>query len=163
MRLWTVRAGPGRVSVVSRPLGDELLVSEIEELRDEGVDVLVSMLSPDELPVLGLTDEELVAPFVGLRFVSVPTPDEHPPERSADVAGLLAELAADVREGRHVAVHCHAGHGRSPAFAAALLVHAGRAAEDAMRELSEVRGRSVPHRDEQREWVRWVEAQLLHR
>lgn len=36
MKLWTVPAGNGAVSIVSRPLGDELLFGEMEEIRAAG-------------------------------------------------------------------------------------------------------------------------------
>ena len=161
MRLWTVRSGPGAVCVVSRPLGDELLVSELTELREDGVDVLVSLLDRDELPMAGLVDEELAAPFVGLAFHHLPTPDQTPPDRSEAVLALVAELADQVLAGHcHVAAHCHAGHGRSPALAAAILVLTGPSAEDAIAALSAARGRTVPHRSEQRDWVRWVAGTL---
>lgn len=161
MRLWTVRAGLGAVSVASRPLGDELLIEELQELRDEGVTVLVSMLDQDELPILGLEYEELAAPFVGLRYFHLQTSDMEPPPSDAGTLSLLAHLASQARGGGHIAVHCAAGQGRSPAFACAILVMAGQSADDAMRDLSLARGRTVPHRESQRDWVRWVEQQVL--
>jgi protein-tyrosine phosphatase len=158
MRLWTVRAGPGAVSVVSRPLGDELLIGELTELREEGVDVLVSLLAVDELPITGLLDEQFAAPFVGLAFHQLPTPDQAPPPRDDATLDLIGELADEVLAGAHVAAHCHAGRGRSPALAAAVLVLAGNPAEEAITALSQARGRAVPHHEDQREWVRWVAA-----
>jgi len=159
VRLWTVPvAGGGAVSVVARPHGDESLWSELEEIRATGVDVLVSMLERHELPISGLAHEELAAPAVGLRFFSVPTPDRSPPPSDPVTLALLAELALAVRSRAHVAVHCHAGHGRSPAFAAALLVMIGTTADDAMTAVSRARDEPVPHRAEQRDWVRWIEA-----
>lgn len=159
VRLWTVPVGLGAVSVVSRPLGDELLVSEAEDIQRAGVTVLVSMLSREELPVLGLLDEELIVPFVGLTFFHVPTPDQAPPARDGATLALVADLAHRARTGGHVAVHCRAGQGRSPAFACAVLVRAGRSAVDAMHDLSEVRGLKVPECEAQRAWIGWVEQQ----
>ncbi|MBI4942878.1 MAG: dual specificity protein phosphatase family protein [Actinobacteria bacterium] len=156
MRLWTVRVGAGAVSVVSRPLGDELLVSELTEIREAGVDVLVSLLERTELPLAGLVDEELAAPFVGLAFHHLPTADQTPPDCAEPTLTLVSELAGRVLAGAHVAAHCHAGHGRSPALAAAVLVMTGLSAQEAMEALSHARGRTGPHRRAQREWVRWI-------
>jgi len=157
MRLWTVPVCLGAVSVVSRPLGDELLVSEVEEIKQAGVTTLVSMLDHDELPILGLLDEELVAPFMGLSFFHLPTPDQLPPARDEATLALTGDLAHRARTGGHVAVHCRAGHGRSPAFACAVLVQAGRSADDAMHDVTRVRGRRVPQHQAQRDWIRWIE------
>lgn len=159
MRIWTVHVGDGAVSVVARPLGDELLFSELEEIREAGVDVLVSLLEGDELPIRGLIHEELAAPAVGLRYVHMPTADQTPPATDRRTLELLAELGAVVLAGGHVAAHCHAGHGRSPAFACGVLVMAGYAADEAMAAMSLARQKSVPHRESQREWVRWLEQQ----
>ncbi|WP_088289842.1 tyrosine protein phosphatase [Kineosporia sp. A_224] len=135
MRLWTVCAGLGAVSVVSRPLGDEFLVGELTEVREAGVDVLVSLLDRAELPLAGLVDEELAAPFVGLAFHHLPTADQTPPDRSEPTLALISELAGHVLSGAHVAAHCHAGHGRSPALAAAVLVMTGLSAQEAIQAL----------------------------
>ena len=159
MRVWSVNAGSGRVSVVPRPQGDELLLSEMEELTEAGVDILVSLVDVDELPIDGLNDEALAATVAGIRYFHEPTADQHPPAATAEMLALLSELAAAVASGSHVAVHCHAGHGRSPAFAAGVLVMAGFEPDQAMDALSAVRGMAVPHREAQRVWVRWVSEQ----
>ena len=150
MRLWTVPALDGAVSVVARPLGDENLWGEVEEIRAAGVDVLVPMLEHGEIPILGLLDEELVAPVAGLRFFNLPTVDQEPPASNPSTVELITTLAEIVATGGHVAVHCRAGQGRSPALAAAILVMTGYSAEAAMSALSEVRGHRVPHRSAQR-------------
>lgn len=167
VRLWTVDVAAvgaipsaGKVSIVSRPLGDELLTMEMEEIASAGVDVLVSLLDQDELPILGLSDEPLAATFSGVRFLHLPTVDRHPPAATEETLTLIRELAADVAAGCHVAAHCHAGHGRSPALAAAILVTLGMSPDQAIVHLSQARGRQVPHQKAQRIWVRWVADQL---
>ncbi len=157
MRLWTVDLqAAGALSVVSRPLGDELLMSEMEEVAEAGVDVLVSMMDHEELPLAGLVDEALAASVAGIRFIHEPTIDQHPPASNDRVLTVISELADDVRAGAHVAVHCHAGHGRSPAFVGGILVVLGMAPDEAMKALKTARGKKVPHRRAQVEWVRWV-------
>ncbi len=70
MRFWTVAAGrSGEVSIISRPLGDEMLPLEAQGIVEGGVDILVSMLAEDEVPILGLDDEALIASVYGLRFI----------------------------------------------------------------------------------------------
>jgi len=96
---------------------------------------------------------------VGLRYFHVPTTDQTPPPSDQMTLALLAELGADVLAGRHVAAHCHAGHGRSPAFACGVLVMAGYTADEAIAAMSLARHKSVPHREPQLEWVRWLEQQ----
>jgi protein-tyrosine phosphatase len=63
-------------------------------------------------------------------------------------------LNQDLDQGKHVAVHCWAGVGRSSLIAAALLVRRGTAPEAAWARIAEARGLPVPETDEQRAWVR---------
>jgi hypothetical protein len=64
-----------RLAIVSRPWGDQRLDDERVELREAGIDVLVSMLEEGEAVRLGLKDEGDAARRAGLVFVNFPIRD----------------------------------------------------------------------------------------
>ncbi|MET9616828.1 phosphatase domain-containing putative toxin [Kitasatospora indigofera] len=111
-------AGPGRLSTMARPRGNDWLDDEMAALKDCGVDILVCALTGPELDELGLTDEPRAAAAAGLRFVATPIPDRTVPDLAA-ILPTLRGLAAQLRDGAHVVTHCRAGIGRSSLVAAA--------------------------------------------
>jgi protein-tyrosine phosphatase len=141
----------GQLSTMARPRGDDWLDDEMVGLREAGVDVLVSLQSDVERRELGLLDEGPAAQRAGIVFHHFPVPDFGVPER-AEFEPLLTALVADVSAGRHVAVHCRGGVGRSSVVAAAILVRLGVEPEQAWEAISTARGVPVPETDEQRAW-----------
>jgi protein-tyrosine phosphatase len=149
--IYTVaRQLPGTLSTMAAPQGDLDLV--LPELRAMGVDTLVSLLPPEQVTMLYLTDEPNAALRAGLAFRSLPVPDFGVPDHAA-FARPLRELSDELSAGRHVAVHCWGGVGRSALVAAALLVIRGSTPEAAWHRVAYARGVPVPETDEQRDWV----------
>jgi len=150
---WVHGLRHGKLAVVSRPDPAFGLAQQLQALRAEGLDVLVSMLQTDEATHLGLTWEADVAKEVGLDFHHLPTDDFGVPV-SFDAAGtLIGMIAAKIAAGHAVGVHCFAGRGRSPLFASAVLVQLGATPEAAIEAVSEARGRRIPETEDQRRWV----------
>jgi protein-tyrosine phosphatase len=129
------------------------LADEIAGWRRTGVDVAVSMLTPDEAADLDLADEARSCHDRGIRFESMPTPDRGVPPLAA-AAELAGRLAADLGAGKTVAVHCRQGIGRSAVLAAAVLVLLGVDVAAALAQIAAARGRPVPETPEQEQWVR---------
>ncbi|RUL89841.1 dual specificity protein phosphatase family protein [Verrucosispora sp. FIM060022] len=142
---------PGQLSTMPRPRGDDWLDDEMIALRDLGVDVLVCLLTPTEAAELGLTGEAAAATNARLEFHALPVDDLGVPDRA--LAQPLLDLLHDrLTGGRHVAVHCRAGIGRSSLIAAACLLRLGAPLDDVWKVIGEARGVSVPETDEQRHW-----------
>lgn len=113
----------------TRPLDEELLF-----LREQGVDVLVSLT---EKPV----DPEALRRH-GIEGKHIPVPDFHAPtqEQLDQYVNAVEEwTSAD----RQVGTHCGAGLGRTGTFLAALLVARGKDAEAAMAEVRRLRPGSI--------------------
>ncbi|MCX4751324.1 tyrosine protein phosphatase [Kitasatospora sp. NBC_01287] len=144
--------GPGRLSTMARPRGDDWLEDEMSALRAHGVDILVCALTRPELDELGLTDEPRAAVAAGLRFVATPIPDRTVPDLPT-VLPTLRALAEELRGGAHIVTHCRAGIGRSSLLAVALLILGGVDPDTAWSELERARGLAVPDTAEQREWT----------
>jgi protein-tyrosine phosphatase len=140
---------------MARPRGGDWLADEMSALRDAGVDILVSMLSQQEMDELDLTEEASAARTAGVRFVSLPTPDRGLPQTRAFKA-LVDELVAAMDAGNHVVVHCRMGIGRSSMVAAAVLMARGTRGPDAWAAIASARGLEIPDTEQQRQWVELI-------
>lgn len=147
------RAGPGALSVMARPRGGDWLADEIQAWQQAGVNVAVSLLTAAEQTELGLEDEAFLCEQRQLVFRSFPIPDRGLPPKRAEVERLVEEIGAALRAGKHVALHCRMGIGRSAMIAAVALVALGDTPQQAFARIETARGLSVPDTQEQRRWV----------
>ena len=142
----------GLLSTMAQPPGGDALAGALAQLRLAGVDVLVSLQTDGERQEARLADEPAAAVRAGLEFHELPIVDFGVPEHAA-VAPLVDLLVARLAAGRHVAVHCWAGIGRSSLIAGAVLVRLGVPSLRAWTIIGEARGCRVPETDEQRDWL----------
>lgn len=150
---WVSGPWPGRLGIVPRPRGGDWLADEVHSWRDSGLDVVTSLLTPEEVPELGLQEEAERSRAEGLEFHAFPIPDRGVPSSRAEMARLVKDLETALRSGKNVAVHCRQGIGRSSLVVASLLASAGEDPDEAFRRIEKARGTSVPDTDEQRAWV----------
>jgi len=143
----------GQLAIVPRPRGDEWLDDEVRAWKDEGFDVVVSLLTREEVEELGLTHEADLSRARGLQFCEFPIPDLDVPQSSVNAQNFLGKLSTALAAGKNVAIHCRQGIGRSGLVAASLLVLAGVEPQTALREVSAARGLPVPETSEQKDWV----------
>jgi protein-tyrosine phosphatase len=148
-------AGPwrGRLGIVPRPRGGEWLDDEIRTWRDAGIDVVVSLLEPDEEAELALTSESASSVASGLDFLSFPILDRSVPNSHEAVAQLLDRIVDALHGGKGVALHCRQGIGRSGMIAAAALISGGENADTAINAVRRSRGLEVPETHAQRQWI----------
>ncbi|MEU1286643.1 tyrosine protein phosphatase [Kitasatospora sp. NPDC005856] len=144
--------GPGRLSTMARPRGNDWLEDEMAALKNYGVDILVCALTGPELDELGLADEPRTAAAAGLQFVAIPIPDRTVPDLTT-ILPTLHRLAERLYDGAHVVTHCRAGIGRSSLLAAALLILNDVDPDTAWNQIERARGLVVPDTAEQREWT----------
>lgn len=154
-KVYWIATGQGslRIGTMARPRGGDWLADEVADLRRQGVGVLVSALTADEVRELDLTAEPATYAAAGIRFVSLPIPDRQVPESSRALLARLRPLCASLVPGEAVAVHCRAGIGRSSLLAGAILCCSGWSAADAWPAIASARGLSVPDTEEQRAWL----------
>ncbi|MBV8880156.1 MAG: dual specificity protein phosphatase family protein [Planctomycetaceae bacterium] len=150
---WIDTMGPGRLAVMPRPRGGVGLEEDLRGLKDDGVDILVSLLTPDEEAYLDLQREGEAARRHGLTFHSHPIGDRGIPADPAPLWTLAKALAGRHAEGRTIAAHCRMGIGRSPLLLASILVARGAAPDDAWAAISAARGCIVPDTIAQRDWL----------
>lgn len=143
----------GRLGIVPRPRGADWLDVETRAWRDAGIDLVVSLLEPDEEAELALTGEAISSAGSGLEFRSFPIRDRSVPKSHAAVAQFVDRIVEALDGGKSVALHCRQSIGRSALIAAAALVSSGQNAETAIDAIRRSRGVEVPETRAQREWI----------
>lgn len=151
---WIESMPMGRLGIAPRPRGGDWLVDEIQAWRADGVDCVVSALTPVEESELDLENEETVCRNHGLQFVSIPIPDRGTPGTASSLLRVLSLVDETLRSNGTVVIHCRQGIGRASLIAASALALAGEAPNQAFSRIERARGRPVPDTEEQREWVR---------
>lgn len=143
----------GSLAVASRPRGGDWLDDELADLERQGIDLIVSCLTPLEEAELDLEDESEAASRRGIAFVRIPMEDRGTPASTAKVDEVVREMDKHRASGGHVAVHCRQGLGRAPLVVAAALVRSGMGPEDAWSLIAERRDKPVPDTEEQGQWI----------
>ena len=126
---WITGSWRGRLGIVPRPRGADWLDDATRAWRDAGIDVVVSLLEPDEEAELALTGESASSAASGLEFRSFPIPDRGVPDSREAAAQLVDRIVDALHAGKSVALHCRQSIGRSAMIAAAALISGGQDAE----------------------------------
>lgn len=144
---------PGKLAIIPRPRGGDWLRDEVRSLREEGFQIVVSMLTPEETEELGLTQEAAIVRNYGLQFLNYPVPDREVPRSRESAKEFLETLHVDLLAGKTIAVHCRGSIGRAGLVASGLLVLSGMDPADAFRQVTAARGVPAPETAEQKDWV----------
>jgi protein-tyrosine phosphatase len=118
------------------------------------------MLCADEQSELGLENEAAACLAQGVEFIALPVPDLGAPIDSREFVQAVQDLAARLRAGDSVSVHCRQSVGRSGLLAVSIAVAVGVTLESAIDEVSIARGVRVPETAAQSEWLRRNEDEL---
>lgn len=98
-------------------------------LAARGITAVINMRSEFDDAAAGIAPQ---------RYLYLSTPDDHAPELEQLAAGA-AFAAAEIARGGAVFIHCGSGVGRAPTMAAACLISAGQAPEQAWASITSVR------------------------
>src|SRR5262245_29081044 len=99
---WVTGPWPGRLGILPRPRGGDWLADEVRSWRDAGLDVVLSLLTPEEVADFELQQEEARCLAEGLEFRSFPIPDYGVPRSRARVLELVKELEQALESGKNV-------------------------------------------------------------
>ena len=149
---WVEAPASGRLAVAARPRGGLWLEDDLVALRAAGVDTLVCMMVPGELPELQLVHEPELAVAAGLRFTWLPVPDLSTPTND-DVLNGIRKLSDEVGRdgpwprtvGRALGARRCASRASSCCF--------GVPPREAWQRIALSRGRAVPDTAAQGRWV----------
>lgn len=157
---WIEGGWPGHLAILPRPRGGDWLEDEMRSWQQTGVDVVVSLLTAEEIADLQLAQEADLSQRNGMQFLSFPITDRGVPASRRATMELARILDKALAEGKNLAIHCRQGIGRSALLAACLLIMTGVDPDTAFQRLSAARGCAVPETFEQREWVRQFAQEL---
>jgi protein-tyrosine phosphatase len=150
---WVTEIDSARLATMPRPRGGDWLEDEAISLRKMGVDVLVSLLTDEEIIELSLADEPLQCANNRIEFLRFPIPDHSVPPLNEKTVAFIRELRKRLAAGKNMAIHCRAGLGRSSMIAACVMVLAGVDSNAVFDMIKAVRGFNVPDTAEQRDLV----------
>jgi len=157
---WIKDFKAGYLAIMPRPRAGDWFDDEIKALREEGVDILVSLLTIAEIYELSLTTENEVCQTHGIEFISFPITDRKVPSSITDTIQLSQSLKAQIQNGKKVAIHCRAGIGRSALIVASVLVCFSIHPHIAYSMIAKSRGLLVPDTEEQKQWINIFAQQL---
>ena len=149
---WINQFAGGNLATMAAPRLDAEFEDTILGWKDEGVDVIVSMLEEYEIPNLTAAERGLCEE-IGIEFFSVPVRDKRVPDSIDPFAAMARRLADRIAAGKSVAIHCRAGIGRSTTLAACVLILLGVDGAQALDMIAMARGLEVPETEAQRQWI----------
>ena len=151
---WIVGPCTGHVGILLRPRGGDWLEDEVRAWKQSGVDVVVSLLTPEEVDHFGLEKEPNCCYDNGIECMAFRIDDRSVPSSLRAALDLLRTLAMKLRLGKNVGIHCRQGIGRSALIASGLLIQSGMGADTVLKRVSDARGCPAPETEEQLKWVK---------
>ena len=153
MSLYWINAKSSRLAIAARPRGGDWLGDDLRRLKNSGVDVLVSMLTQNEMKELGLLLEQEECRACGIECLNFPIEDRGLPGDISRFKEFVDQIAIRSKEGKSVAIHCRAGIGRSSLLLCSVLVQLGFSCSQAWGLIQDARGCPVPDTAEQKAFV----------
>jgi protein-tyrosine phosphatase len=153
MPFWIDTVSPLKLAIVPRPGSGEWLKQDISQLKNERIDILVSLLMPEEARELELERENAACASAGISFVNFPLPEHQVPPSRKCFLTFAQMLHRRASEGLRIGVHCRECIGRSSLLLATVLRLEGLSGRDAFERISAARGVRVPGTAEQAKWV----------
>jgi protein-tyrosine phosphatase len=150
---------PMPLAIVLCPRGGGSLRSELIHLQRAGIDTLVSLLSEDQIEMLELAEEPLLAKQLGMGFLHHPIPDHQLPPDPRAFRAFVSDLARRLQTGERIGIHCWGSIGRATVAAACTLIHLGWQPAAALAAVEAARGCPVPDTEEQQIWIMQYKAQ----
>ena len=147
-----IEIGKGVLSVMAKPVSGEYINEEFVGFARLGINKIICLLEDWEQKELGLASEEELCRENGIEYLSFPIPDRGLPKTNSAI--ILAEkLHEEICDGKHIAIHCRAGIGRTGIIAGAILLKSGKTSKEAFSLISDARGVQVPDTEEQTNWL----------
>src|SRR5229473_5941842 len=91
----------GQMAIVPRPRGGDWLEDDVRVWKDDGFDLVVSLLTTGEMKDLGLADEADSIRTQGLQFDQLQIPDLGVPPSMASALEFLEKLRSELAAGKN--------------------------------------------------------------
>ena len=119
---WIPTPLSGRLAIAPRPRGGDWLDDEMRAWHDAEIDLVVSLLTPEEEEEFELEREAAAGAAHEVRLLSFPIPDRGVPASRIGFRDLVSAIVRELSIGRRVAVHCRQGIGRAGLVAVGVLI-----------------------------------------
>jgi len=140
--------------IMSRPLGGDDLIEEIEYWKKLEVNTIVSFLTDEENEELGLEYERIDCKREGFDFIKFPIEDRQVPDSYLKTRDLVNNLVDKINQNNRILMHCRGGMGRVSIISASVLsIMQKTSVKQAFENISKIRGLYVPDTDEQTAWT----------
>lgn len=140
--------------IMSRPLGGDDLMEEIEYWKKLEVNTIVSFLTDEENEELGLEYERIDCKREGFDFIKFPIEDRQVPDSYLKTRDLVNNLVDKINQNNRILMHCRGGMGRVSIISASVLsIMQKTSVKQAFENISKIRGLYVPDTDEQTAWT----------
>ncbi len=142
------------LGIMSRPLGGDDLMEEIEHWKKLKVTTIVSFLTDEENEELGLEYERMDCRKEGFDFIKFPIEDCQIPDSYLKTKELVNNLIDKINQKEKILMHCRGGIGRVSIISAIVLsmLH-NISVKQSFENISKIRGIHVPDTDEQIIWT----------
>jgi len=141
------------LGIMSRPLGGDDLIEEIEYWKKLGVDTIVSFLTDEENEELDLEYQRTDCRREGFDFMKFPIEDRQVPDSYLKTKELVNILFAKINENKKILMQSRGGIGRVSIIAASILSKSGLNVNQSFHNICKIRGLHVPDTDEQIIWT----------
>lgn len=132
---WIGDPAETKLAIVPRPRGGDWLETDLSNLKCEGIDILISILTREEEIELGLEQERELAESLGITFYSYPIPDRSTPADLSSFRAFVSDLSKAIEHGKKAGAHCRGGIGRATIVTASILIAGKWSAERALLEI----------------------------
>ncbi|MFQ2543267.1 tyrosine-protein phosphatase [Aeromonas caviae] len=110
------------------------MADALAQLQLAGAGGVLTLMTEEEMTLCGSLSLGQLVQARGMSWFHLPIADDEAPDAAFEQAwpGVQPRLLALLREGRHLAIHCHGGSGRTGLAAALLLMTQGLPQQEAM-------------------------------
>jgi protein-tyrosine phosphatase len=142
------------LGIMSRPLGGDDLVEEIENWKKVNVDTIISFLTDEENEELDLEYERMDCRREGFDFIKFPIEDRQVPDSYLKTKELVKNIVDKINENKKILMHCRGGIGRVSIISASVFSTLYKiSVKQSFSTISKIRGIHVPDTDEQILWT----------
>jgi protein-tyrosine phosphatase len=143
-----------RLGIMARPRGEDWLEDETIRLKQQDVQVIVSLLEQEEIAALGLGRQSDLCSKHSLEYINFPIPDRGAPRKDKHFRNFIDRLDGEINTRNSIVIHGRMGIGRSSIIAGCLLLKAGYKKNEVIQYISRVRGLRVPDTEKQITWLK---------
>ena len=142
------------LGIMSRPLGGDDLMEEIEHWKKLKVDTIVSLLTDEENEEFGLEYERMDCRREGFDFIKFPIEDHEVPDSYLKTRELANNLINKINENQKVIIHSRSGIGRVSVLSTIILSTLNNiSVKQSFKDISKIKGIHIPDTNEQIVWT----------